>query len=328
MPSALSKFKSCSLMKKGKEEGTPKSLEACAESAPNEAKEPPKEEVKENTMAEAKKDEQKKEESKPSEAQKEEPKKEEPKTDSKDGKEVTVPYGPETVDTKEQAPEHKKPERQWYMTGEQALGAAEREYEQNRRKPFRFWLSGGDSGNIIFVDDAGFAFWEHEMKVSGYWMQVTCLRGVDQRGCPLCQHFGRAHRYLVTLRTIIDLRPFDTKDGERREWSRKILATKDRTNKAVERRRKSRGTLVGSQYLVSRNDQKSARCGDDFEFVKEVDLSQYKYEDQQSKKMIQVEPFDYGRIYAPAEFGVAKELIVEAEVVDEEAGDQDREVPF
>lgn len=235
----------------------------------------------------------------------------------------------EVEDTKQQAPEHTKPQRQWHMTGEEATGAAEREYETNRRKPFRFWLKGGDSGEIIFLDEAGFAFWEHEIKIAGKWTVVTCLRGVDPKGCPMCKHFGNGHRYIVSLRSIIDNRPFEMKNGEARDWSRKLLATKDRTNKIIERRRKTRGTLVGSKYIVTRTDGKTARCGDDFEFIEEVDLSQFQYEDQQSKEMKQCEAYDYAVIFAPMDYATVKEMIVEAEVDDDEAGSSpDQDVPF
>lgn len=233
------------------------------------------------------------------------------------------------TDEASQGAEKKKTDKPWWMSGEQAKVAAQKEYEVNRHKPFRFWLKPEEDGEIIFLDDEGFAFWEHELKIGGKWGNfVTCLRGVDPKGCPICKHRGRADRYLITLRTIIDLRGYTTKQGETREWSTRVLPAKDKVNKLIERRRKARGTLIGSKFTVIRTEAKSPRCGDDFEFIEEVDLSPFKYKDQKGDVIVAA-PYEYQKIYEPLDYETVKSMIVEAEVDEDESGkDLDQDVPF
>lgn len=216
----------------------------------------------------------------------------------------------------------------WYMTGSEAKEEAKKERELNKRQPFRVRLKPDTSGEFIFLDDEGFAFWEHELRIAGRWGNFyTCTRGIDPRGCPLCQHFGKQHRYLITLRSVIDLRPYDTQNGEHREWSIKILAAKNRANKTIERKRQSRGSLIGAKYLITRTDEKVERCGDDFEYIDDVEVDQYKYKDRDSKT-VHAQAYNYPEIYAPLDYETLRGLIIEASVDEDEAGDMDKSVKF
>lgn len=236
--------------------------------------------------------------------------------------------------TQRMEPEKSSGSKPWWMSGSEATEEALVEQERNKRQPLRFWLRADETKEIVFLDDAGFAFYEHNLKINGRWgNHYTCIRGIDARGCPLCNHFGSTgagKRYLVTLRSVIDLTPFDTRDGEHREWSRKVLAAKTRTNKTLERKRKTRGSLIGAKYSVTRTDAKVENCGDDFEFVEEIDLGRFRYMDKHEKVEKPIEPVDYAEVYKPLDYTVLRSLIqdTETDVAEDQAGDMDSDVPF
>jgi hypothetical protein len=111
------------------------------------------------------------------------------------------------------------------------------------KKTRRFWMPPGSEKVLIFLDDEPFVFWEHNLKLNGSWRNwFTCLAPMGME-CPLCK-----------------------------------LA--DTTWEKVKRRALQRvaagDTLRGAMISIFRSSKpKSPAVGEEFEFVKMVDLKAY-----------------------------------------------------
>ena len=160
------------------------------------------------------------------------------------------------------------------MTGDPRLDAG---------KNVRFWMPKGTERKVIFLTDGDRAkvLWEHQVRLAGKWQNwATCLEPLRCR-CGLCDwsnakgEFGRSK---VACFTVIDCAEFKGKDGKVRSNLKKLLCAKKDTAEIVKRKWQSRRedgqSLRGAMFKVFRtNSEKSPAVGDDFEFVKMVDLA-------------------------------------------------------
>lgn len=140
--------------------------------------------------------------------------------------------------------------------------------------PNRVWIPAGGSQEWVFVDDTPFCFHEHNPKISGNWKNwMTCLQNVSDDGVPCCEILGAKSRYYTGYLTVVDLSKWTDKKGNVHQYEIKLVGAKLKTLKKLERKKKDRGSLVGCIFKVTREDDKSPNVGDDFEFVREADLT-------------------------------------------------------
>lgn len=164
----------------------------------------------------------------------------------------------------------------------------------------RFWLQKGTDRKIIFLTEGDRAnvIWEHQYQVAGKWFNyLTCLMP-SEKECSLCQFSeefdGVYRRGKVAIFTIIDTHEFEDKTGKKRKNVRKLLVIKNDVKEVLERKYQTRledgEGLKGAMYHVFRgNSDKSSNVGDDFEFVKMIDLD----------AIADTSEFDYVSIFAP-----------------------------
>jgi hypothetical protein len=159
----------------------------------------------------------------------------------------------------------------WYDTGYEGI-KREEERLQSLSGPMRFWMPPEASKQVIFLDDEPFSVYEHNPKLNGSWQhQFTCLQGVyDNPIC--CSKLKDYPRYYVGYFTIVDCTEWTDKKGNKYQYDLKLFPAKIRTLKKLRRKKEERGSLIGCLYKATREDSTSPVVGDEFEFVREVDL--------------------------------------------------------
>lgn len=165
-----------------------------------------------------------------------------------------------------------EPSKKWAATGFGGL-KAEEERIATMYGPNRVWIPPGGSQEWVFIDDVPFCFHEHNPKIDGNWKNwTTCIRDVSDDGAPCCEILGANSRYFTGYFTVVDLSKWTDKKGNVHQYEIKLVGAKMKTLKKLERKKTDRGSLVGCIYKVTREDDKSPNCGDDFEFVREAQL--------------------------------------------------------
>ena len=175
----------------------------------------------------------------------------------------------------------------WLQSGIDADLGAESAGRSSDTANNRFWMPKGESRKIIFLSsgaaDTGdvATVFEHQLNIYKNWRNWnTCLEptGVE---CPICK-FQKEHnqfkRYKGMFFSIIDTTEFTDKSGNTRKNLKKILCAKRGTAEILKRKYLSRfesdETLRGAMFKVYRTpDDKSPSVGEDFEFIKTVDLA-------------------------------------------------------
>lgn len=161
----------------------------------------------------------------------------------------------------------------WYSTGFEGMDK-EQERQDTMYGPSRMRVPVGKSQDIVFVDDEPFAIYEHSPKIAGEWSgnEITCVQGVhDDVVC--CQILGPSSRYYAGYCTVVDCSEWTDKRGVKHQYELKLVQAKMRTLKKFRRKKDDRGKLTGSLYTASRDDEKSPKCGDEFEFKRDVDMA-------------------------------------------------------
>jgi hypothetical protein len=133
---------------------------------------------------------------------------------------------------------------------------------------------------IVFVDSEPAAIYEHNPKINGTFRNwVTCIRDVDDRGCPACEKLGDRDRYLVGYFTVVDLSKWVDKKGVTHQFETCFLPVKFGGLKKLRRKAddaKEAGRtsgLAGQLYRISRDTDKDASSGGEFEWVRPVDMA-------------------------------------------------------
>lgn len=161
----------------------------------------------------------------------------------------------------------------------------------------RFWLKNGETKEIVFLDDARFGVYEHTVQLNGKWETFTCAGA----SCVLCG-YGKDRSY-AEYYSILDLTPYTSKTGQKKEFSRKALALKKEASKLIANRREScGGNLTGKKFKVTRIGDKSPASGNDFEFMKDVDLSRVPAEMKAYDFMEALRPMPTDRLEAVLKF--------------------------
>lgn len=195
-------------------------------------------------------------------------------------------------------------------------------------EPFRFWTPVTETRQLVIIDDApDFFRYEHALKDkrSGrYDNFLPCVN--EDANCPVCS-ISEKPAYFAMYLTVIDLTPYENKDGDEVPWSKKMLVVKPAQQKKIARLYEKHGTLRGMILDMTRDGDKDAAIGNDIEFVdfmteKELDDFYDTYKDKEGKKVeiIGSEVFDYDKIYPEM---TEKQLATVAGVSDTSTGRRD-----
>lgn len=181
----------------------------------------------------------------------------------------------------------------------------------NEGNNLRFWMPKGTSRDIIFVTEGSEAkvIWEHAGQINGSWKNwATCLEPLGLP-CPMCHysntHGGAWRRYKGRFFTIIDCASFKDRIGRERKNERRLLCAKKDTSDILQRkfmtRRDAGQGLRGALFKVFRPDsEKSSSVGEDYEFIKMVNLNDYPFSADPNKGYILPEGhLDIGRLLKP-----------------------------
>ncbi len=150
----------------------------------------------------------------------------------------------------------------------------------------RFWIPKGEERRIVFLTEGNQAkrIWEHQVRLNGDWRNwISSLTWFGHKDDPLkdfCDETGMFRRYNAYAFTIIDTQEFVDRSGQKRKNVKKLLLAKRDTAEILKRmylKRLDADTgLRGAMFDVYRtNSDKSASVGEQFEFVKMVDLSAF-----------------------------------------------------
>jgi hypothetical protein len=159
----------------------------------------------------------------------------------------------------------------WYKTGYDGMGEEEARVASMFQPP-RFWMPKGKSKELVFVDDEPFTIHEHNPQIGGNWRNwLTCLKGAgDDPVC--CEMMGIKSRYWVGYYTVIDCSSWEDQQGNKYQYEMMLFPARLGALKKFKRKQEDRGSLVGCMYKASRDGEKAAGIGDDFEFVREAKM--------------------------------------------------------
>lgn len=181
--------------------------------------------------------------------------------------------------------------------------------KEQGNQPFRFRVPVGGTTQYVILDDApDFFRFEHNLKnpQTGFWDTFTgCVKEWDN--CPVCAVAERESYYAMYL-TVLDFTEFKTKDGQKHEFSRKLLVIKPAQQKKFQRAfskaEKDGRTLRGTIVEVTRDGEKDSAIGNDIEFIDVMDedeLTTYvrSWKDKEGKKHTEkcYEPYDYEQLF-------------------------------
>jgi len=181
----------------------------------------------------------------------------------------------------------------------------------NQGNNLRLWIPKGAEKIVIFATDGHEApvLWEHSGQIGGSWRNwCTCLEplGVECPGCKFSNiHKGKFRRYKARYFTVIDLSEFTDSKGAVRKNERRLLVAKKDTSEIIKRKylsRKDAGeTLSGAMFKIFRPPtDKSASVGEDYEFIKMVNLSDYGFANDPNKEFIKPNgQLDLGKLVKP-----------------------------
>ena len=173
-----------------------------------------------------------------------------------------------------------------FYRGEEGRARADEELARQKERqaarkeagnaPFRFRIKAGDTTEMVVLDDEpGFFRHEHNLQnpQTKIWDIYTgCTAEWDN--CPVCTATGRDPYYAMYL-TVLDFTPFETRDKQVVEFSRKLLVVKPAQQKkfirAYNKAVKEGRTLRGAVFEVTRDSDTDSAIGNDIELVDYMD---------------------------------------------------------
>jgi hypothetical protein len=167
----------------------------------------------------------------------------------------------------------------WGVTGKAAQAKMAEEQAkfdkktEEMKRMWRFWMNGGESGQITFLDGMldefgvlqGLTFYEHNLKLNGKWGNYFICIG-EWEPCPICE--GGDESRLVTAFTIIDHREYKGKKAVYKD-TRKLYVCKKGTLEILQKRASKQGAtgLAGCTFDLTRTSADEVNVGNDIEFV-------------------------------------------------------------
>ena len=160
----------------------------------------------------------------------------------------------------------------WYDQGFGGINEEEKRLE-SMQGPHRLWIPGGLSKDVVWVDDEPVCIHEHNPKINGnYRNWMTCLRNVyDEVVC--CTLLGPNSRYYVGYVTGVDCSQWKDQKGNTHQYELRLIQLKLRSLKKFRRKKEDRGSMVGTMWRLTREDDNAPTCGDDWDFSRDVDMS-------------------------------------------------------
>lgn len=218
----------------------------------------------------------------------------------------------------------------WLASGKSAKAIAQEaekkaaEKRDGKYMPFRFWLKKGEQCDIVILDDvfvsddenanSAVLIKEHNLQDGqGNWGNyVSCCSGLGP--CPLCNKHGEG--YHLFLLTVLVLRPYTTKKGETREFSRMLLPVKlGMKDKFIDLQEANDDSIRGMRLTMKRGTgEQSVSIGEPvarkggrlFDVVSEDKLDEWfgndAIVDKQTRKVLKPQnadlvPFDYEELF-------------------------------
>jgi hypothetical protein len=160
----------------------------------------------------------------------------------------------------------------WYDQGFDGM-AQEQQRLDEMQGPGRIWMPPGVAKQVVHIDDEPFCCHEHNPKMGGNFRNwFTCIRDVHPDNAVCCQMLGDKSRYYTGFLTVVDCSKWQDGRGSWHQYEMRLIQYKMRSLKKLRRKKEDRGTLVGTLWTLTREDDKSPTCGDDWEFKRDVDL--------------------------------------------------------
>lgn len=207
---------------------------------------------------------------------------------------------------------------------EQELQRQKNRQEMRRTRanqPFRMWVPPGESKEIIVLDSKpDFFMYEHNLKdpETGKWNVFKTCAGEDDN-CALCEKYGQS--YYALYLSVIDLTPYVDRNGNRVEWSRKLMVVKTGQMKKFIRRYEKEGTLRGAKFELARDGNKDPVIGNDIEYLETVPERELKkfvrsYKDRDNNRVTEdcSEPYEYEHIFEEPDGDALREFAKAAPV--------------
>ena len=160
----------------------------------------------------------------------------------------------------------------WFIQDEDMSAVQEEEKRQTRKYgPNRFYMRGGETKDIVLVDDNPACVYEHNPRINGHWRNwFTCLQNVED-DVVCCRKLGPETRYLAGYLTVVDCSKWVDKKGKEHQFDIKLVQGKIKTLKRWQRKKSEHDTLEGALFKVTREDGKSPSCGDEWSFQRLAD---------------------------------------------------------
>lgn len=146
----------------------------------------------------------------------------------------------------------------------------------------RYWMPPDKENQITFLDGEldsdgmleATSYWEHNLKLNGHWRNWFPCTQV-QEPCPICDG-GDSNAALVSVFTVIDHGQYTDGKGVKHQHEIRLFACKREVFRRLQKIAAKRGGLKGCTFDVSRVNDKSAGCGDVFEFVEKQSIADIK----------------------------------------------------
>lgn len=155
----------------------------------------------------------------------------------------------------------------WFNKGFKGVEDHVKQNEEQRAgtRVRRLWIPQNSERNVIYLDDEGFSFDEHQYEHAGRYDNFLTCPG-KAHGCPLCASQKRP--YYVTVFSVIDLSEWTDKQGSLHKNEKKVHALKAESAQALKRKKERwPGGLKGKGVVISRKGAKDASSGSDFEMM-------------------------------------------------------------
>ncbi len=155
-----------------------------------------------------------------------------------------------------------------FAKAQQKRQRQEEDYQRKKDTPFGFWLKPGSEAEVIILDKGEPFFVSlHKVKdARGRFVDEVCIADSGQH-CPLCASLGKEGSYTMVL-SVLDRRPYKTKDGKTIKISKKLMFVKGRNLPKFDRFYNGKGkeNFRGVKLICRRDGEKESAMGEDVEF--------------------------------------------------------------
>lgn len=193
-----------------------------------------------------------------------------------------------------------EPQKPWFKSAfdeaDRVVAAQKTRREEGIRFNLRFAkeTNKGEEAKVVFCDpdtmQAVPGFWEHEydMTDGSWWNHTLCPKPA---ACLMCERGVPV--YFAGAFTVIRLSVVRDNAGHEYVNQRQLLIAKADSLQRLRRMFEIRNGLVGTVWSVSRTSFKSAKCGDDWQFMEKFEGGRQGIATRLGLAPDLVAPFDY-----------------------------------